>query len=331
MNSIDVHISTTRVMGDYESNELTSVLNGVMSSIKTVHSHIAIMRKEYNISHRKFTATTPGNSLIKFSDHTFLNMLKGTGIISTVSLRGARNPIILYDTKPGDLTYSCSITPLFCLGEDKNVGIYTLFSVHRNKEDMLIRSPMENLLQTGRSIVAAGLISYGDRSQYICATEQGCREFIANRVTNDFEESADAIFCPPMGGMVYHDPQVYRYYPREIRELIANLNGIDGLPMAIHAKNDEETLLVDAFRYVLLEGGFFSFPISKPDSVGLSLLHQCFPLAYIIEIAGGTATNYQKEILDILPESLDDLSSFYCGSKGFLEFDGAYYPKENRS
>ena len=42
---------------------------------------------------------------------------------------------------------------------------------------------------------------------------------------------------------------------------------------------------------------------------------QCFPMAYILELAGGAASDGYKPILDIVPDGLHVRSPIYLGNK----------------
>jgi fructose-1,6-bisphosphatase I len=59
------------------------------------------------------------------------------------------------------------------------------------------------------------------------------------------------------------------------------------------------------FHRNLLKGGIFLHPATCTHSKGkLRLLYECNPLAFIMEIAGGRATNGKNSVLTIQPTSL---------------------------
>ena len=70
----------------------------------------------------------------------------------------------------------------------------------------------------------------------------------------------------------------------------------------------------------LIKGGIFLYPatLSNPDGK-LRLLYECNPLAYIIEVAGGKATNGKKRILEKIPTQLHERSPLFIGSKKMME------------
>ena len=70
----------------------------------------------------------------------------------------------------------------------------------------------------------------------------------------------------------------------------------------------------------LIKGGIFMYPGTDDKPQGkLRLLYECNPLAFILEVAGGKATNGKQRILDVMPESLHQRSPLFIGSKGMME------------
>jgi fructose-1,6-bisphosphatase I len=75
-------------------------------------------------------------------------------------------------------------------------------------------------------------------------------------------------------------------------------------------------MVADVHR-TLLTGGIFAYPADKKSPKGkLRLLYECFPMAMIVEKAGGRATNGKdKRVLDLQPQSIHDRSSIVLGSR----------------
>jgi fructose-1,6-bisphosphatase I len=69
----------------------------------------------------------------------------------------------------------------------------------------------------------------------------------------------------------------------------------------------------------LIKGGIFMYPatIDKPKGK-LRLLYECNPFAFIVEVAGGKATNGKERILDVQPTELHQRSPFFVGSKNMM-------------
>ena len=69
----------------------------------------------------------------------------------------------------------------------------------------------------------------------------------------------------------------------------------------------------------LIKGGIFMYPgmTDRPEGK-LRLMYECNPFAFIVEVAGGKATNGTERILDIKPNALHQRSPFFVGSKGMM-------------
>lgn len=82
------------------------------------------------------------------------------------------------------------------------------------------------------------------------------------------------------------------------------------------------SMVADVHR-TLLYGGVFAYPADlKSKSGKLRLLYECFPMAHIVEHAGGYASTGNSAILEVIPESIHARSPIILGSKDdVLEFE----------
>jgi fructose-1,6-bisphosphatase I len=74
--------------------------------------------------------------------------------------------------------------------------------------------------------------------------------------------------------------------------------------------------LVADFHRNLLGGGVFAYPANTKSPKGkLRLLYEANPLAFIVEQAGGSATDGTTRIMDIAPTELHQRTPLYIGSR----------------
>lgn len=77
------------------------------------------------------------------------------------------------------------------------------------------------------------------------------------------------------------------------------------------------------FHRNLIAGGVFYYPGEpagpKKAEGKLRLLYEAAPLAFIIEQAGGSASDGQRRILDIQPTSLHQRVPLFIGHRGLVE------------
>jgi len=78
--------------------------------------------------------------------------------------------------------------------------------------------------------------------------------------------------------------------------------------------------LVADFHRNLLKGGIYIYPSTHKNPTGkLRLLYEANALAFIIEQAGGSASNGKDRILNLLPESLHQRTPLIIGSRNLVE------------
>ena len=73
---------------------------------------------------------------------------------------------------------------------------------------------------------------------------------------------------------------------------------------------------------ILSRGGIFMYPWDRrePGKAGkLRLMYEANPMAFIVEQAGGAATNAVGRVLDLQPEALHERIAVVLGSKNEVE------------
>jgi fructose-1,6-bisphosphatase I len=79
------------------------------------------------------------------------------------------------------------------------------------------------------------------------------------------------------------------------------------------------SMVADVHRTIKY-GGVFLYPKTAAAPTGkLRVLYECFPMAYIVEKAGGLASDGHKPILDIVPSGIHVRSPIFLGSKEDVE------------
>ena len=73
---------------------------------------------------------------------------------------------------------------------------------------------------------------------------------------------------------------------------------------------------VSDFHRNLLKGGIYMYPATKKNPEGkLRLMYEANPMAFIVEQAGGRASDGHRRILDIVPEKLHQRTPLFIGSE----------------
>jgi fructose-1,6-bisphosphatase I len=177
----------------------------------------------------------------------------------------------------------------------------------------------EDFLQPGHRQVAAGYVIYGSSTMLVYATRRGVNGFTLDPAIGEFSLSHANIKCPPTGKIYSVNHGNFFQYTDGVR---AYINGCqkktkdNGGP---YTQRYIGSMVADVHRN-LLKGGIFMYPATHDKPKGkLRLLYECNPFAFIVEVAGGKATNGEQRILDVQPSELHQRSAFFVGSKDMME------------
>ena len=210
---------------------------------------------------------------------------------------------------------------------DVNVSIGTIFSVLKKPEGSVGVSE-EDFLQPGSAQVAAGYCVYGPQTTLVLTVGDGVAMFTLDREQGSFVLTAENMKIPAdtqefavnMSNQRHWDAPMQRY----IGECLAGVDGPRGKDFNMRWI---ASMVADVHR-ILTRGGVFMYPWDKrePEKAGkLRLLYEANPMAFLIEQAGGAATNARTRILDAQPGKLHERISVVLGSKNEVERVTAYH------
>ncbi len=195
---------------------------------------------------------------------------------------------------------------------DVNATIGTIFGVFRRRSDEGGEGQLSDVLRPGREQIGAGYIVYGAGTLLVLATDQGVNGFTLDPGIGEFFLSHPSIRIPKATIYSVNDTYAAEWHPGVSRFL-------EGCRERKLSARYIGSLVAD-FHRNLLKGGVFLYPATKKAPEGkLRLLYEGFPLAYVVEKAGGAATNGRERILDLQPESLHDRTPLIIGSREDVE------------
>ena len=200
---------------------------------------------------------------------------------------------------------------------DVNVPVGTIFSVVR-KITRGRHGEMEDLLQPGRRQVAAGYILYGSSTMMVYTTGQGAHGFTLDPSIGEFLLSHPDIRIPENGRYLSVNDSYEQHWDENVKLLMRKYRGLDTerKPLIVRYVGS----LVADFHRNLLGGGVFAYPSNAKAPRGkLRLLYEANPLAFIVEQAGGAASDGHQRVLDVHPSELHQRTPLYIGSKKDVE------------
>lgn len=201
---------------------------------------------------------------------------------------------------------------------DVNVSIGTIFSIFKSKSENQ-DAQLEDFLQAGNNLVAAGYVLYGSSTMLVYTTGNGVNGFTLDPSIGEFLLSHPNLRIPDKGTIYSVNEGNYNSMSEGVKAYIS------------WCKSDQNDLkkpygaryigsLVADFHRNLLKGGIYIYPATQKDKQGkLRLLYECAPLAFIAEQAGGAASNGKQRIMDIEPTQLHERCPLFIGNKDMVE------------
>ena len=198
---------------------------------------------------------------------------------------------------------------------DVGVSIGTIFSIYRRVTPDRGPGSLEDLLQPGAKQVCGGYVIYGSSTMLVYTTGTGVYGFTFDPSYGEFVLSNKNIKIPSKGDIYSINEGNYHIWDQSIKNYVdwAKTSGSkDGKPMTGRYIGS----LVADFHRNLLKGGVFLYPGNKKNPNGkLRLLYEANALAFIVEQAGGSATDGINRIMSIQPKELHQRTPLVIGSK----------------
>jgi fructose-1,6-bisphosphatase I len=204
---------------------------------------------------------------------------------------------------------------------DVNVSVGTIFAVYRR---VTTEGPgqLEDFLQPGRLLQAAGYVIYGSSTMLVYSTGRGVHGFTLDPGLGEFLLSHPDMRFPDRPKYYSVNQGYQRYWSEGVRRYTHWLQGLAPDEPSEPLSGRYIGSLVADFHRNLLEGGVYYYPAdSQPGHTRgkLRLMVEAIPLSFIAEQAGGRGTDGQRDILDIQPESLHQRTPLFIGNRALVE------------
>ncbi len=198
---------------------------------------------------------------------------------------------------------------------DANISIGTIFSIYKRITPDGEPGTMEDCLQPGSQQVAAGYIVYGSSTILVYAAGHGVHGFTLDPAFGEFLLSHENIKIPKKGRIYSINEGNYKYWHPGLKKYIKYLQEEDEATGRPYSSRYIGSMVADIHRN-LLYGGIFMYPADSRNPNGkLRLMYECNPMSFIVEAAGGRASNGKQRILEIKPEKLHQRVPIFIGSE----------------
>ncbi len=255
-----------------------------------------------------------------FANNQFMGVLQHGISCAGIGSEELDDIVVFDDPVSNNSKYVCLFDPLDGSGNiDVNVSIGTIFSIYRRVSELGKPCTKEDFLQPGIKQVAAGYVIYGSSTMLVYATRRGVNGFTLDQSIGEFCLSNADMKCPEKGKIYSVNHGNFFQYDKPVQKYIDNCQRktkADGGP---YSQRYIGSMVADVHRN-LLKGGIFMYPGTTDKPKGkLRLLYECNPFAFIVEVAGGKATNGKQRILEIQPTELHQRTPLFIGSKLMME------------
>lgn len=220
----------------------------------------------------------------------------------------------MIDTGNHNAKYIVAMDPLDGSSNiDVNMPVGTIFSIYRRKTPVGTPPTLEDALQKGSQQVAAGYIIYGSSNILVYTTGKGVNGFTYDHSIGEFILSHTNMTTP-------EDGSIFSYNEGNLNDLSPNVQKyVSECREKKFTARYIGSLVADFHRNMLKGGVFFYTGTAKNPNGKLRIMHECNALAFIIEQAGGKATDGTQRVLDIQPTDLHQRIPFIIGSNKMVD------------
>jgi fructose-1,6-bisphosphatase I len=255
-----------------------------------------------------------------FANNQFVGVLQHGISCAGIGSEELDDVVIFDDEVSNASKYVCLFDPLDGSSNiDVNVSIGTIFSVYRRVSELGKPATEADFLQPGTKQVAAGYIIYGSSTMMVYATRRGVNGFTLDQSIGEFTLSHPDIKCPETGKFYSVNHGNFFQYEENVKKYINECQKKTKENGGPYTQRYIGSMVADIHRN-LIKGGIFMYPavLDKPKGK-LRVMYECNPCAFIIEVAGGKATNGKQRMLEVQPTGLHQRTPFFAGSKLMME------------
>ena len=297
---------------EYATGELTGLLRDIGVAAKIVNREVN-KAGLVNILGKDGSQNASGDTVQKldmYANEKLIECLRNSGECCAIASEELDEFIEIPPIHDKPAKYIVVFDPLDGSSNiDVNVSVGTIFGIFRRKTDPSVAVTMDDFLQRGTDMVAAGYVLYGTSTLLVYTTGNGVNGFTLDPSIGEFCLSHQNIKMPKSGQFYSVNQGYYLKFDVEMRRYIDHCSDMN------YGLRYIGSMVSDIHR-ILFQGGIFLYPNTRKYPKGkLRLLYECAPLAFVVEQAGGKAiTMGRNRIMDIYPKNLHQNITIAIGS-----------------
>lgn len=301
----------------YASGELTNLLRDIGVAAKIINREVN-KAGLVNILGIEGTENSTGDIVQKldiFSNEKLIECLKLSGECAGIATEEMEDFMSFPNVESKEAKYVVVTDPLDGSSNiDVNVSVGTIFGIYRRLSPVDGPCTIEDFLQKGSAMVAAGYVLYGTSTILVYTTGKGVNGFTLDPSIGEFCLSHRDIRMPEHGKFYSVNQGYYLKFDIEMRRYIDYCSDLNFSLRYIGS-------MVSDVHRIMFQGGIFMYPNTRKFPKGkLRLLYEGNPMSMIVEQAGGKAINSQlNRILDLEVKELHQKVTIAMGSKEMVD------------
>ena len=319
--TLDRFIMKNQAHFPYATGELSQLLRDIALASKIVNREIN-RAGLINIAGNNGTSNTHGEEQQKLDVVANVRFTRALGLGGEVCGILSEEEETFIDTGNYNGKYIVAIDPLDGSSNiDVNVAVGTIFSIYRRKSEVGGPVTEQDYKQRGSDQKVAGYILYGSSTMLVYTSGQGVNGFTYEPSLGEFYLSHPNMRMPEVGKIYSCNEGAYHTFPEAVKGYLNYCRESSYSGRYIGS-------FVADFHRNLFKGGVFIYPQTSKDKNGkLRLMYECNPLAFIVEQAGGLASDGIRRIMDIDCTDIHQRVPLIIGSSEMVKKACSYYPE----
>ncbi len=294
-----------------DAQDLSAIMNRIALAAKLIARRLS--RAGLMADVLGFTGETnvQGESVKKmdvYANEVFIAVFKQSGLVCRLASEEMDKPYYIPENCPIG-RYTLLYDPIDGSSNvDINLNVGSIFAIRQQQGEDLDGEALD-LLQSGRQQIAAGYVLYGPSTMLVYSIGDGVHSFILDPSLGEFILAQENIKIPAHGPVYSTNEGNFWQWDEAIRDYTRYVHRHEG-----YTARYSGALVGDIHR-ILMQGGVFLYPGTEKNPQGkLRLLYETAPLAFLIEQAGGRASDGVQNLLDIVPTKLHQRTPLIIGS-----------------
>lgn len=301
----------------FASGELTGLLRDIGVAAKIVNREVnkAGLLNILGVADQENTTGDEVQKLDLYANDKLIDCLKNSGECCGVASEENEDFIPINGLADKTSKYVVVFDPLDGSSNiDVNVSVGTIFGIYRRISDPSGPCTLDDFLQKGTELVAAGYVLYGTSTLLVYTTGRGVNGFTLDPTIGEFCLSHKDIQIPERGNYYSVNQGYYLKFDVEMRRYIDHCSDMNLRLRYIGS-------MVSDIHRILFQGGIFLYPNTRKYPQGkLRLVYECNPLSFIVEQAGGKSISCQLErILELELKHLHQRATIAIGSPAMID------------